>query len=72
VNAGQLKDKTTITAPEMGFMRPAAKCTWIGHKRRESILKELKENSYCTQLRNIKPVGFNISTQCKETDIYIY
>jgi hypothetical protein len=53
------KDKTRITAAEMKFMR-TAKYAWMGCKRNEDMLKELKteQNLYWTKFSNIKPVGF--------------
>jgi hypothetical protein len=48
-------------------MRPTATHISVFHNRNDDILKELKHNPHWTIFINIKPTGFNISTEFNET-----
>jgi hypothetical protein len=47
-------DETRFTAAQMKPMRTAAKHIWLGYKRNEDILKELREEPILDSILNCK------------------
>jgi hypothetical protein len=66
-NQGKRQNQNYIFI-EKRFLRQMVKHDWMDNKRKENILKELEQNLYYRKFQNIKLIGFNMLSECKERD----